>query len=89
MATKYRLKRKTYGLVGTLVGEPLKGLGRGVKNLFTGTTGSLLAGGIGYALGGDSTLGKAIGTGLGLTVGKSVGQGVGNAVGKVGENISG
>ena len=83
MKAKYRLKRKTYGLIGTVIGEPLKGVGRGIKNLFTGTTGSLLAGGIGAAIGGVP------GALLGATVGKHVAQGVGNAVGKVGETISG
>ena len=80
---RYRLKRKTYGAIGSLVGEPLKGLGRGVKNLFTGTTGTLLAGGIGASIGGVP------GALLGATLGKSVAQGVGNAVGKMGETISG
>lgn len=80
---KYRLKRKTYGAVGALIGEPLKGLARGAKNLFTGTTGTLLAGGIGAAVGGFP------GALVGATVGKHVGQGVANAVGKVGEVMSG
>lgn len=85
--TTYRLKRKTYGLVGTLVGEPLKGLGRGIKNVFTGTTGTVLGAAAGslLPLPGIGGVGGAL---LGATVGKHVAQGVGNAVGKVGESIS-
>lgn len=83
---RYRLKRKTYGLVGTLVGEPLKGVGRGIKNVFTGTTGTILGGIAGSMLPG---VGWATGGLLGATIGKNVAQGVGNAVGKVGEKLSG
>lgn len=93
MKTKYRLKRKTYGVVG----ETLKGAGRGLKTLGKGIIGM----GLGYGLmnavapGVGTTLtsmlgGGDIAKGLGAVATAKLGQTAinttGNILGKAGES---
>ena len=80
--TRYRLKRKFYGIIGDTAGELVKGAGRVVKTAGTGLLGTVVGGTLGAMTG----LGP-LGTIAGATVGKSVIQGVGNAIGKAGESM--
>lgn len=80
---RYRLKRKTYGVIGDTAGEVVKGVGRAVKTAGTGLLGTVVGGTLGSMIPGAGL----VGTLAGATLGKSVIQGVGNAIGKAGESM--
>ena len=81
---KYRLKRKTYGVIGDSAGEVLKGTGRAIKTVGSGLLGTVVGGALGTMIPG---VGDGVGALLGATAGKHIIQGVGNALGKAGESL--
>ena len=90
MTTKYRLKRKTFGLLG----EGLKGAGRGLKTLGKGVLGlglgyglmNAVAPGVGSALTGMA--GGLLGGLATAKVGQAAINTAGNVLGKTGEEMS-
>lgn len=91
---RYRLKRKTYGVIGdaaqSTLGGVMTGAGKALDNKVAGFAGGLmgathLGSTLGTIIGGP--LGSLVGTGLGYVAGSALTRGVGKGLKNAGQDM--